>query len=147
MKLSLKCPRKFLKKRFPSPTPPNNQMWLSGVVGVAGTQCHTRANERLQHAAYSSKENLFCRPNQHKTSMNPTDTHSQTCTVRASHEESKQTVQSNRFSKEPDQPNVLPRLSSTRDFATITQPIRFRYNYTTSQVKLIYQMKTQIIIS
>ena len=41
-------------------------LWWSGVVGVAGTQRCTQANERPQQAAYSSNKILLCRPNQHK---------------------------------------------------------------------------------
>ena len=94
-------------------------MWWSGVVGVAGTQRRTRANERPQQAAYSSNKNLFCRPNQHKTSTNTTGTQSQTYTVSAGCKESQQTVQSNRSSKTPNSAKfVLSRPSSTIDFAT-----------------------------
>ena len=78
-------------------------IWWSGVVGVAGTQHRALANERPQQAAYGSNKNSFCRPNQHKTSTNPTDTHSQTYTVRAGRKESKQTVQLNRSSEQPNQ--------------------------------------------
>ena len=99
-------------------------MWWSGVVGVAGIQHHIRANERPWQAAYSSNKNLFCRPNQYKTSMSTTDTHSQTYTVSAGCKESKQTVQLNCSSKQPNQHFLFPWPSSTIDFATITQPIK-----------------------
>ena len=48
--------------------PLGNLEWWSGVLGVAGTQRRTQANERPQQAVYSSNKNLFCRPKRHKTS-------------------------------------------------------------------------------
>ena len=48
------------------------------MVGVVGTPRRTRTNERPQKAACSSNKNLFCGPNQHKTSTNATDTYNET---------------------------------------------------------------------
>ena len=56
-----------------------------GVVGVAGTQRRTQANERPQQVAYSSNNILFA----DQTSTHETDTRSQTYTVNAGHEEIK----------------------------------------------------------
>ena len=77
-------------------------MWRSGAVGVAGTQCRTRANERPQQAAYSSSEILFCRPNEHEDKRHTQpDIHSQ---------RGPQRKQANgtaiRFSKQPSQQNL-----------------------------------------
>ena len=47
-------------------------MILGGVVGVAGTQRCSWANEKPQQAAYSSNKILFT----DQTSMNTMDTHS-----------------------------------------------------------------------
>ena len=73
-------------------------LWWSEVVGVAGTQ----ATERPQQAAYNSNNILFLQ-------TKPTQiqrTHSQTYTVSAGRKESKQKVQSNRSSKQPNHPNL-----------------------------------------
>ena len=125
------------------------KVWWSGVVGAAGTQRHTRANERPQQAANSSYKNLFCRPNQ-QTSTLPAriqHTHSQN----TDRKESKQTVQSNRFSKQPNQQNYFSSPSSTIDFASIIEPIKLNNisnesldNYVLYHVNGIY--KSRIII-
>ena len=97
---------------------------------------------------------FFCRPNQHKTSMNATDTRSQTYTVRAGRKESKQTVQSNLSSTQPNQLNLFPRSSATIDFATITQPIKSNNisnesldNYLLNHVNKIYKSRHYFIIN
>ena len=69
-----------------------------GVVGVAGTQHCTQANERTQRAAYRSNKILFHRPNQHKyNGQMRANIHS------AGRKEIKQTVQSFRSSEQLNQ--------------------------------------------
>ena len=72
-------------------------------------------------------------------------------TVSAGRKESKQTVQSNRSSKQPNQQNLFPRPSSTIDFATIIQPIKSNNisneslnNYLLNDINRFY--KSRIIV-
>ena len=85
-------------------------MWWSGVVGVAGTQHRTRANERPQQAAYSSYRIFFFFFLADQTSTKPAwmqQTHAakHTQCARAAKKASKQ-CNRNRSSKQPNQQNL-----------------------------------------
>ena len=104
-------------------TPFSSTYWsiCDGVIGVAGTWRHTRANERLQQAAYSSNKFLFCRPNQHKYNRHAQpNTHSEHGPQRKQANSTIHlflwTTKSAKF--------VFPWPSSTTNISTITQPIK-----------------------
>ena len=81
-------------------------MWWGGVVGVAGTQRRTQANERPHQAAYVVQQEFILQTKPAQKQHTPTDTHSQTYTVSAGRKESKHTVQSNRSSEQTDTQNL-----------------------------------------
>ena len=95
-------------------------MWWSGVVGVAGTQRRTRANETSAGSVQQQQEFIL----QTKPAQNQHEDNGHTYTVSAGRRESKQTTQSNRSSKHQISNFVFPRPSPIIDFATITQPIK-----------------------
>ena len=98
-------------------------LWWSGVIGVAGTQRHILANERPQQAVYSSNKNLFCRPNQHKTStIQPTHTAKHT----------QWTWAAKKTSKKCNQIVSLKNQISKICVSSTLFNYRFCYNYTTN---------------
>ena len=79
------------------------QMWWSGVVGVAGTQRRTQANERPQQAAYNSNNILFLQTKPARRQRTHTVKHTQW--ARAAKKASKR-CKSIRSSKQPNKQNV-----------------------------------------
>ena len=91
------------------------------MVDVTGVQRCNQANKRPQQARTAVTRFYFV----DHTSTRTTDTRSQAYIVSAGRKENKQTVQSIRSSKQPNQQNLcFLGTSSTTNFSTTTQPIK-----------------------
>ena len=97
--LSLMSPRPILSHILV--TASGNPCVMEWCLSVALRQMRNHSRQRTAATRF-----CFCRPNQHKSSTNTTDIHSQTYTVSTIRKESKHTVQSSISSKQPNQQNL-----------------------------------------
>ena len=116
------------------------------MVGVAGTQRRTRANERPQQAANSSNTNLFILQTKPAQNQHEYNRHTQPNIHSEQRKQANSAIELFKSAK-----FVFPRPSSTIDFATITQPVKSNNtsnesldNYLLNHVTRFY--KSRIIV-